>query len=110
MEFEGIVTVMGAIETVTTSKGEAQKVTFVVEEESDRERKNAVVCEQFGEKQVEVAKMIAKGDKVKVYINPRAREYNGRWYNSISARKVDVIEKGNGETVSSGSSDTDLPF
>jgi len=30
-----------------------------------------------------------KGDKVKVGLNFRAREYNGRWFNGVSARRID---------------------
>ena len=107
MEFEGIITFMGAIETVNTAKGEAQKVTFVVTEDSDNERKQAVVCEQFGEKQVGTVKDLAQGDKVKVTLNARAREFNWRRYNSISAWRVEVISKGDG---SSSSSNDELPF
>lgn len=50
--------------------------------------------------------MIAQGDRVKVSLSPRAREYNGRWYNAISARKVEVLSKGDGNT----SGGDDLPF
>ena len=105
MEFEGIVTFMGSIDTVETAKGPAEKVTFVVEE-AEWEYKKSIVCDQFGEKQVSVAKMIAQGDRVKVSLSPRAREYNGRWYNAISARKVEVLTKGDGNT----SWGDDLPF
>ena len=46
----------------------------------------------FGEKCGLIAE-IKPGDIVKVLFNPRAKEYNGKRYNSISGRKIEVIQK-----------------
>lgn len=104
MEFEGIITMMWTEETVWQNS--TRKITLVIEEDSDRDYKQSLVLEQLWDKKVDLAKWFAQWDKVRATLDCRAREYNGRRYNSLSAWR---IEKSWG-TSSSNSSSDDLPF
>lgn len=78
------------------------KISFVVEEDSDKEYKNSLMIDLLGER-TELIKQYKVDDHVKVFLNYRAKEYDGRRFNSIWAWKIE------GET--SGWSEGDqLPF
>jgi hypothetical protein len=79
------------------------KVSFVIEEDSDREFKNSLMIDLLWDK-VELIKQYNVWDHVKVSLNYRAREYDGRRFNSIWARKIE----GNGWTSANGWDE--LPF
>lgn len=78
------------------------KVSFVIEEDSDREFKNSLMIDLLGEK-TDLIKQYNVWDHVKVSLNYRAREYDGRRFNSIWAWKIE------GNAAASNSGD-DLPF
>ena len=108
MEFEGIITMMWIEEEVWANN--LRKITFVLEEESDREYKSSIAIDAYGEK-VDLVKNFKQWDKVKVGLNFRAREYNGRWYNGISAWRIDGIWTATASTPNpSAPADDDLPF
>ena len=56
---------------------ELPKISFVIEEDSDREFKNSLMIDLLGDK-TELIKQYKVGDHVKVFLNYRAREYDGR--------------------------------
>jgi len=87
MEFEGIIKVIGKDEEINEK---LRKLTFVLEENSDKEYKSGMSVELFNDK-IEMIKPFKVGDIVKVNLNFRAREYNGRWFNSISAWRIEGI-------------------
>ncbi|MDR0650938.1 MAG: DUF3127 domain-containing protein [Candidatus Peribacteria bacterium] len=78
------------------------KISFVIEENSDREFKNSLMIDLLGEK-TELIKSFKEGDNIKVFLNYRAREYDGRRFNSIGAWKIEAL----GGNVSASD---DLPF
>ncbi|MDR2415675.1 MAG: DUF3127 domain-containing protein [Candidatus Peribacteria bacterium] len=78
------------------------KISFVIEENSDREFKNSLMIDLLGEK-TELIKSFKEGDNIKVFLNYRAREYDGRRFNSIGAWKIEALG-GN------ASASDDLPF
>jgi hypothetical protein len=80
------------------------KISFVIEENSDREFKNSIMIDLLGEK-IDLIKSYKVGDSIRVFLNYRAREYDGRRFNSIGAWKIESLGGG-----SSSSSDDDLPF
>ncbi|NOZ44475.1 MAG: DUF3127 domain-containing protein [bacterium] len=86
MEFIGVITTIGKEEEVG-SKG-LKKLTFVVEENSDKEYKSSMAVDLFNDK-IELIKEYKVGDVIKASLNFRAREYNGRWFNSISAWRIE---------------------
>ncbi len=106
MIFEWTITFIGE-ETQVWEK-QTPKLDFVLEENSDRQYKSSVAIDLFGEKTA-LIKGFKLWDTIKASLNFRAREYNGRWYNSIWAWK---IEWSNWETTqkSSPKQDEDLPF
>jgi len=110
MEFEGIIKVIWKEEEVWQNK--LRKLTFVLEENSDKEYKSSMAIDLFNDKS-ELIKPYKVGDVVKVGLNFRAREYNGRWFNSISAWRIDAAswsESGGGAAAPAASGDDDLPF
>ncbi len=107
MEFEGIITMMGKEETV--GQNNLRKLTFVLEEDTDKEYKGSVAIDIFGDK-IEMIAWFKQGDKVKAGLNFRAREYNGRRFNGVSARRIDKAEWATASANPSAPADDDLPF
>ncbi len=104
MEFEGIVTVVWEEEKIW--ENQIPKRTLVIEEETDREYKGSMAVEFFRDK-VELLTDVNVWDKVRVGLNFRSREYNGRYFNTISGWRLDKVAAGAG---GAASSDEDLPF
>jgi hypothetical protein len=110
MDFTWRITYKGGKETVWQNGFE--KLSLVLEEISDKDYKSSLMIEFFKEK-IDLVASLSEGDTIKAYLNPRAKEYNGRWYNSISCRKVDVISQWNGGGSNNNASyddNDDLPF
>lgn len=110
MEFTGKIIFIGKEEKV--GKNELLKVTFVMEE-SEAQYPNSMAIDLFGDK-TELIKSYKVGDTIKAGLNFRSREYNDRYFNSISAWRIDPAEEGasNAPAASTGdeSADDDLPF
>lgn len=104
MEFEGNVIVVWEEEKIW--ENQIPKRTLVIEEDTDREYKGSMAVEFFRDK-AELLSDINVGDKVKVWLNFRSREYNWRYFNTISGWRIEKVAAG----ASAGtSSDDDLPF
>ncbi|MDR3168193.1 MAG: DUF3127 domain-containing protein [Candidatus Peribacteria bacterium] len=75
-----------------TNVGQKQlpKISFVIEENSDREFKNSLMIDLLGEK-TDLIKSYKEGDMIRVFLSYRAREYDGRWFNSIGAWKIESL-------------------
>ena len=101
MTIEG--TIIFISEEAIVGQKQLPKVSFVIEEDSDREFKNSLMIDLLGDK-VELIKQYKVGDHVKVFLNYRAREYDGRRFNSIGAWKIE------GNWWSSSSAWDELPF
>lgn len=67
---------------------ELPKISFVIEEDSDREFKNSLMIDLLWER-TELIKQYKVWDHVKVSLNYRAREYDWRRFNSIGAWKIE---------------------
>ena len=109
MEFTGKIIYKWAPETF--GENSTQKLYVVLEEVTDREFKSSIAIEFYNDK-IQLIEQYNQGDVVKAFLNPRAREYNGRRYNGISCWK---LEGQNGSTVSSAPTSApantdDLPF
>ena len=109
MQYEGVITHIGDVEEIGENK--TAKKTIVLEENTDREYKGGLAFDLWGEK-VSLIDGYNVGDVITVHLNTRAREYNGRWYNSISWWKIE----GNASSESAAPApakeewDDDLPF
>lgn len=94
MEVEGII-----IQVLPTEKSKPEaakawtKVDFIVETEGQYPKK--VCINSFNDKIP--PSQLAIGNKVKVDVNLESREYNGKWYTTVSAWKMEVISS-NGNT------------
>ena len=105
MNFEWIITMIGNEETVWQNN--LRKITFVIEEESDREFKWSIAVDIFGDR-VDMMKDFKVWDKVNAALNSRAREYNGRWFNGVSAWRLDKTDWS--AAPKSAPAEDDLPF
>lgn len=103
MQYSGKVTYIGPVEEIGENK--TPKITFVLTEITDREYPGSLAVDIWGDK-TGLIDGVAEGDEITAFLNSRSREYNGRYYNSISAWR---IEKGNGGTTKP-EEDEDLPF
>lgn len=86
MTFDGIITFIGEEQTV--GQNNVPKITFVLEENVDREFKSTIAVDILWDK-TELIKQHKVGDAIKVYLNFKANEYETRWYNRISAWRIE---------------------
>jgi len=105
MEFEWIITVVGKEQEV--GQKSLKKITFVVEEVTEKEYKQSIAVDLFWEK-IDMIKGYKVGDVVKLSLNFRAREYNDKWFNSIGAWKIEKAVWS--RSSSKKTDDEDLPF
>ncbi|MCM1312295.1 MAG: DUF3127 domain-containing protein [Bacteroides sp.] len=93
MELAGrIITVLEARSGVAKSTGNPWKVQeYVVETHEQYPRR--MCFSVFGEDKISQMN-IQQGDEVNVFFDIDAHEYQGRWFNSIRAWKVDHIQPG----------------
>lgn len=95
----------------TIGENATPKQTIVMEEVTDREYPASITLD-FRRDKVELLANVTVGTVVKVGLNTRAREYNGRWYNSISAWRMDVVADAGSSAAPATTDevDDDLPF
>ncbi len=107
MQYEGKIIFIGNTETV--GQNALQKRTFVLEELSDREYKGGVAVDLIKDK-VDLINSYKEGDLVKAHLNFRINysDNTQRYYNSITAWKIEPISGPSNESASS--QDDELPF
>ncbi len=90
MEFEGIVFKVLPETSGTSARGEwfRQDVVFEMQTQSPYTRK---VCVKFFNKRDEVANLVVGASYI-VTFDVESREFNGRWYTDVNARKVQPNE------------------
>jgi hypothetical protein len=106
MTFDGIITFIG--EEVEVGQNNVPKITFVLEENVDKEFKSSIAVDILGDK-TSLIKEHKVGDAIKVSLNFKANEYEGRRYNRISAWRIE----GTTAAATEGNADApkdDLPF
>lgn len=80
---------------------------WLVLEEVKEQHPNSLYVDIFGDK-TEWLTNYNVWDIVEIEYNTKAREYNGKWYNSVSARQINKVNK---ETnVAPSYDDWELPF
>ena len=112
MEFTGKITFIAPEEAI--GQNLTPKVSCVLEEPEGQYPSSMSV--DFFKEKIDLIKPYKVGEVVKVQLNFRAREYNGKYFNSISAWK---IEKASASTTTTASAPAtkakpeakdDLPF
>ena len=85
--FEGLVSTVLPAQTGTSSRGEwhSQNVVFEMQNNSPYPRKVSV---KFFNKRDEVARLVV-GAAYNVTFDIESREYNGRWYTDVIARRIE---------------------
>lgn len=97
MEIEGIITTVFAKQSGTSKNGkEWTKQDFILEVEGQYTRH--ILFTRMGADKIEKYPTI-NGQHVKVSFDIDAREYNGKWYNSVTAFKVENLDGGNTQRV-----------
>ena len=88
MELEGRIYSILELTKGTSAKGEWKKQSFVVETASDFPKK---VCVTVWGAKVDALTSFSTGDKVSMTIEIESREFNGKWYTDVVARRVDRV-------------------
>ena len=97
MEIEGIITAVFAKQSGTSKNGkEWTKQDFILEVEGQYTRH--ILFTRMGAEKIDKYPTI-NGQHVKVSFDIDAREYNGKWYNSVTAFKVENLDGGNMQRV-----------
>lgn len=86
MKFEWIIKTIWEEEVV--GKNSIPKLTFIVEEVSEKEWKASIAVNLFKDK-IDIIKKFSVGDNVIVHLNSKCNEYNGKFYNSITGWKIE---------------------
>lgn len=88
--YEWLVTYIWETQEVWDNK--LEKRMFVVEEDSDKEYKGSISFDLYKDKTALIDN-IKLWDKARVRFNVKSREYNGKYYNSITAWRINKIEE-----------------
>ena len=97
MEIEGIITAVFAKQSGTSKAGrEWTKQDFILEVEGQYTRH--ILFTRMGAEKIDKYPTI-NGQHVKVSFDIDAREYNGKWYNSVTAFRVENLDGGNMQPV-----------
>ncbi len=104
--------IMFISEQETVWQNNLPKITFILEENTDKEFKSSIAIDLLWEK-TELIKTYKIWDIIKVSLNFKANEYNSKRYNRISARRIEWASN-NTETSNWQNNqikqDEDLPF
>jgi len=106
MTFEGIIKFIGQEQTV--GQNNIPKITFMLEENVEKEFKSSIAVDLMGEK-TNLIKDYKVWDKVKVSLNFRANDYEGKWYNRVTAWRLEALGASSSGSKSEKQND-DLPF
>jgi hypothetical protein len=110
MQYEGKITYIGDVETV--GQNNLQKRTVVLEEYTDREFKWGIAFDLIKDK-VDLIDQFKVGDFVKVSLNSRTNysENTQRYYNSITAWRIDALQvTASSSAAPASAQEDDLPF
>ena len=86
MTFEWKITFIS--EEILVWEKQLPKISFIVEEETTKEFKDAILIDLLWER-TEMIKQYNVGDHVKVYLSLRVSEFKWRHYNNIWAWKIE---------------------
>lgn len=92
MKFEWKVTNVLSPETIQTGWWDRKKQSIVLEENTDSEYPWSIVVDFWWDK-TNLLWDVRTWDTIVVFMNSKAREYNGRRFNSITWRKIESKNK-----------------
>lgn len=110
MQFDGIITYISNQELV--GQNQIPKITVVFEEKTDKEYKESIGVDFMKEK-TDLVQNLQPGMYVRIYFNVSCREYNGKYYNSIRAWRLEELSGSSvqsAQTPSTSKAEEDLPF
>lgn len=79
----------------------------MIEENENKDYKSSLAIDLIKDR-VDLADDMKVGDVVQVSVNFRANEYKGKYYNSITAWRIDTT--GAGSSANTTADEDDLPF
>jgi hypothetical protein len=76
------------IQTGTSTNGEWKKQEIIIETEEQYPRKICILIwgEKVNNNQLQI------GNRLSIDMDIESKEYNGKWYTSIKARKIEVLD------------------
>lgn len=77
-------------ETIETKNGQLKKQLFVVETQDQFPKK---ICFEIFNDKVNLGQ-VSEGTQVKVFFEPESREWQGKWFTSLRAWRVDTDSSG----------------
>ncbi len=116
MIFRGKILWIGPKESIPKADGSSMvKISFVVEEQTDREYKDTVLLDMYNDRAEMFANTFKENDNVSVTFWGRVRDYTNREgvtkkICSLTALRVDLEGNGGGSRPAAKADDDDLPF
>lgn len=116
MIFRGTIIWVGPKETIPKADGtNLIKISFVVEEQSDREYKDTILLDMFNDRAEMFANTFKEGDMVSVTFGGRVKDYTNREgvtkkICGLTAMRVDLEGSAPSARKAEKADDEDLPF
>lgn len=97
------------VQAGTSKSGKAwSKQEFVI---NTGDQYNPEICfSLFGDNKIELIKDLVEGQEIEVSFNAYSREFQGKYYNSLDAWKVEASDLLAGQPSATATEEDDLPF
>lgn len=92
MEIEGLVHKVYPVENGESKAGKAYSRTTIIID-TQKKYDPLVAVDVFGADKCDMALNLKIGEKVKLFINIKSREYKGKWYTSANLWKVENLDQ-----------------
>lgn len=90
MEITGIIKQFSPLITINGRNGQIQKCTIIIE--TQEQYPESVAVDVLGEK-LQQLNSLAQGMQVHCTFNARAKDYNGKLFNSLSLYKIERVQQ-----------------
>jgi hypothetical protein len=106
LEFTGKLIYKGDVQSGVSASGkEWSKTSFVIED--DAQYPNSMLFEAFNK--ASLLTNLSVGSEVKVRYNALAREYNGKYYNTLSMYSIEILNKVDDRDIETMAKDNYIP-
>lgn len=96
MEAIGTITTILPVQSGVSKAGkEWKKQTFVIEVDSQSQYPKHVAFDVMGDEKIATVSVLQAGQQVKVQFDVDAHEWNGRWFNSVNAWRIEAATETN---------------
>ena len=88
MQFTWVITAITP--KILVGAAQKPKISLVLTEVTEKEYKESLLIDRLGDDKVSIVEQYAPGQIVTVLFNPRASEYNDKWYCNLSGRRIEA--------------------